>query len=221
MSYRVAAAALAVGFFVAPAWGATVTELPGPPVGGMVLDLSVNDFVRIGACGGGGSVVNDGCSVIVKDNPLAEHAFGRFDPLGGDWIDSQDIDELLWVISSPAKFASVTFALTDAHDQDNSHFRMFYKDGGIWQQIWDIPAKLPNGNLFWLMVDFGKDVESAEFRFSTKVGAGYDGYGISQPTLPDIPAAVPLPPAAPLLLSAGLLMAGIRRRQSQRRKSAD
>ena len=42
-----------------------------------------------GACGSGGSVINDGCSVAVKDGD-SPGLSGRFDPFGGAWIDSQD-----------------------------------------------------------------------------------------------------------------------------------
>lgn len=196
---------------IAPAWGATVITLPDRPSGGTAIDLKVEDFERIGNCGGGGSVVNDGCSVIMKADPAAPHAYGRFDPPPATyWIDSQDIDELKWTVTAPVSFTSMTFALTDAHDQDNSHFVMSFLEGGVWTPIWEIATKQQNGNLFWLTVDFGTAITAAEFLFSTKSEPGYDGYGISQLTV--APAPVPVPAAAVLLASGLALMAGLRRR---------
>lgn len=199
-----------------PAWSATVNVLPNAPTGGTVIDLVVDDFDRAGNCGGGGSVVGDGCSAIVKTDPNAPDAFGRFDPLGNYWIDSQDINELRWTVSSPDAFTSLTFALTDAHDQLNSFFQMFFDDAGSLTQIWDIATQQDNANLYWLSVDFGTARNEATFQFSTKVEPGYDGYGISALSVQS-PAPVPAPPAAVLLGSGALVIAGLRRRKNQSR----
>lgn len=209
----IGAAVLAAVSTLAPVWGATLTVLPDAPTEGTIVALSVDDFDRIGNCGGGGSVVNDGCSTIVKNDPLAPHAFGRFDPLGQSWIDSQDIDLLKWTVTAPVAFTSMTFAMTDAHDQLRSHFAMSFNQGGTWTPLWDIPTQLSNGNLFWLKVDFGEQVTMAEFMFSTKVGDGFDGYGISNLRVTEVPAPIPVPPAALLLASGTVLIGGLRRRK--------
>ena len=210
----IGAALLAAVSTLAPASGATLTLLADAPAEGTIVALSVNDFQRMGHCGGGRSVVHDGCSTVVKDDPLAPHAWGRFDPLGQFWIDSQDIDLLKWTVASPVAFTSMTFAMTDAHDQPRSHFAMSYNEAGTWTPLWDIPSQLPNANLFWLRVDFDQQVRLAEFLFSTKEGPdGYDGYGISQLRLSQVPAPIPAPPAAVLLLSGTVLIASLRRRR--------
>ncbi|MDQ1901599.1 hypothetical protein RAH32_14220 [Paracoccus sp. WLY502] len=202
---------VSASWITVPAWGATVTTLPDGPAGGTAIDLKVDDFERLGNCGGGGSVVNDGCSVVTKADPAAPHAFGRFDPPPSTyWIDSQDIDKLKWTVMAPVSFSSMTFALTDAHDQKDSHFVMSFLEDGTWTPIWEIATEQQNGNLFWLTVDFGKAITAAEFMFSTKSEPGYDGYGISQVTV--APAPVPVPAAAVLLASGLALMAGFRRR---------
>lgn len=212
-----APAILAAGSFVAfPAAAATVTVLDSNQPSGTAIDLAVADFERIGNCGGGGSVVGDGCAVVAKSNPKAAHAFGRFGPLGHYWIDSQDINELKWTVRAPQAFTSLSFALTDAHDQPNSFFTMSYMDNGGWTPIWDIATRKNNGNLYWLSVDFGKAVNEAVFLFSTKVGAGYDGYGISTAQV-NSPAPVPVPPAALLLGSGAVAMAGLGRRRRKGR----
>ncbi|MGR3403736.1 hypothetical protein [uncultured Paracoccus sp.] len=197
--------------FVTPGWSATVTALSGTPAGGTAIDLLASDFERIGSCGGGKSVVNDGCSVVIKNDPAAPHAYGRFDPPPQDyWIDSQDIDELKWIVNSPVSFSSLTFALTDAYDQDESRFVMSYNEAGTWTPIWEIAEKQKNGNLYWLKVDFATSVSTAEFLFSTKNAAGYDGYGISSLSVSPSLSPVPVPPSALLLLSGAMLMAGLR-----------
>lgn len=190
---------------------ATVTQLSNAPSKGEAIELSVDDFTRIGNCGGGKSVVNDGCSVVKKSDPASADAYGRYPvPPKLDWIDSQDIDELQWTVTAGGSFTSLRFALTDAFDQKDSHFTMSYKDGDTWSPIWSIEERQENGNLFWLNVAFDQPVSSAAFRFSTKVGSGYDGYGISTASV--TPSPVPVPSAALLLLSGALCMAGLRRR---------
>lgn len=93
---------------------------------------------------------------------------------------------------------------------------MSYMDNGTWTPIWNIATRKNNGNLYWLSVDFGKAVNEAVFLFSTKVGAGYDGYGISTAQV-NSPAPVPVPPAALLLGSGALVMAGLGRRRRKGR----
>lgn len=206
---------MAAAVIVSPAWGATVTTLPGAPAGGTPIALTVQDFDRIGNCGGGGSVVGNGCSAIVKTDPNAPDAFGRFDPLGDYWIDSQDINELKWTVRSPTAFTALTFALTDAHDQRNSFFTMSFDDGGSWTSIWDVATQQSNANLYWLSVDFAQSLTEVSFLFSTKVTPGFDGYGISALTVSPALAPVPVPAAGLLLVSGAMLMAGLRRRKNR------
>lgn len=210
----IGSALLSASILAAPAWSATVTVLPGAPAGGSPIDLTVGDFERIGNCGGGGSVVGDGCAAIVKTDPAAPDAFGRFDPLGDYWIDSQDINELKWTVRSPTAFTALSFALTDAHDQLDSFFTMSFDGGGNWTPIWDIAARRDNANLYWLSVDFGQAMTEVAFLFSTKVRPGFDGYGISALSITPAPAPVPLPPAGLLLASGTLLIVRLRKRKS-------
>lgn len=207
-------AAVACLFMTNPAMSAIVDVLSNSPTAGTVIDLAVADFERLGNCGGGHSVVNDGCSVVMKNDPVAPHAYGRFDPPPQDyWIDSQDIDKLKWTVSHNQAFTSLTFALTDAHDQANSWFDMFLLDGDNWMSIWSLPTQLENGNLQWLRVDFTAPVTAASFMFSTKIGAGYDGYGISSLSVELAP--VPVPGAALLLVTGAAALAGLRVRRNR------
>lgn len=203
--------ALAATTISAPAWSATVRVLSDAPQGSTPLELSVSDFRRLGDCGGGESVINSGCSPVVKRDPEAPDAFGRFDPLTDDyWIDSQDIDELKWTINSSTPFYSLIFALTDAHDQPDSHFEMFVDNGGSWTPIWNIPNRLEDGNLFWLSVDFAEPLTSTALLFSTRLD---DGYGIRAASLSTQPAPIPLPASAAFLLAGVGGLAALRRRK--------
>jgi hypothetical protein len=201
-AFATVAAALVATVPAAPAWGAVVTVLDNPTIDGTPISLLTANFTRLGQCGTGESVIGDGCSVVDKNNPDAPDAFGRFSPFKLDWIDSQDIDDLVWTVTSDVPFQSMTFALVDAHDQPNSYFNMIY-DG---TEIWEIPTQLPNRNLFWLMVTFDGPVTTADLRFTTRHN---DGYGILAARV----APVPLPPAALLLLTGTALIAGLRRRR--------
>jgi hypothetical protein len=168
-------------------------------------------FEQVGNCGRGESVVNDGCATVIKQDSEAPDAFGRFDPLTNDyWIDSQDIDKLKWSVRSATPFYSLIFALTDAHDQTNSHFEMFVEGGATWTSIWNIPNQMEDGNLFWLSVDFKEPMTSTTLLFSTRRD---DGFGIRAASLTDQPAPVPLPASAAFLLAGvGGLIAFRRRR---------
>ncbi len=208
----IGAIAVSVAVTVAPAWGATVTLLPNAPTVGKAIDLSVDDFERVGNCGGGRSVVNDGCSVVIKADPAAQDAYGRFSQPPSDyWIDSQDIDELKWTVASANAFTSLTFALTDAYDQANSNFSMSYNQANTWEPLWKITNRQANGNLVWLTINFDEAITTAMFLFSTKVGADYDGFGISNVSIS--PSPVPLPSAALLLLSGVALLGGFCRKK--------
>jgi hypothetical protein len=194
----------------APAGAATITEVAGPGTG-TKLALAAGDFKGIGTCGFGRSVINDGCSPAAKSDPTADHAYGRFDPLGGEWWDSQDLAFVDWTVHSGTAFTSVTFALTDAFDQKaspkfgllDSNFALAV-DG----TLWSIAERQANASINWITVDFGKAVTSASIHFFTRTN---DGFSISSATV----APVPLPAAAWLLLGGLGALFGLRRKAAR------
>jgi hypothetical protein len=109
------AAGLAALLLAGTAQAATITD--GTERVGTPVELNPTDFAGSGPCGSGGSVVNGGCSVVLKTDPNAPDAYGRFDPWGNAWIDSQDLSKVTWTLSPGTAFRSLTFALTDAYDQ--------------------------------------------------------------------------------------------------------
>ena len=171
--------------------GATITVTPDAVASGLTLGLTTRMFERIGGpCGSGSSVVGDGCSVVQKNDPAAPHAYGRFDPLGGSWIDSQDIAELRMTIVNDVKFTSASFAMTDMVDQPDTHMVVTTSEGGQWEA----PGRIGNGGLYWFTFDLVEAVNSLEVFISTRHN---DGYGISSLSV----APVPIPAGLWLLLA--------------------
>ena len=196
--------ALLALLLASPAAAATITEVAGPGRG-LPLDPDASAFVGSGACGSGRSVINDGCSVAVKDADSPTPS-GRFDPFGGAWIDSQDRAEIVWTISRAEPFQSVRFALTDAFDQGPSDalgvsFFSITVDGAAWT----IPAQEPDGTLHWLDVLLDAPTTEAQLAFHTRLN---DGWGVRQASVAPIPL-----PAAGLLLGGLGLLGGLRRRR--------
>jgi hypothetical protein len=188
----------------APA-GATTITVGGPadPGTSTAIDLDVEQFEGFGECGSGGSVVGNGCSVIEKVDPDLPDAFGRFDPFGQEWIDSQDLSHVVWSFEYGEAFTSLTFALTDAFDQTfsqefgESYFRLEV-DG----EEWSIPSIEANGTLHWITVLFDAPTTSAQLSFFTRLN---DGWGVSSASI----ASVPVPASLSLLLLALAGLGGI------------
>jgi hypothetical protein len=157
----------------APVTAATII-LDGPPAIGPSTRLLPSDFVGYGTSGSGLSVVSDGRSWMV--NPSTAAAFGRYDPRGGDVIDSQDRRATVWTYARPdsAAFDTLSFALTDARDQRNSYFAI--AAGGAKTAIRQREA---NGTLHWVTIQLPEAVRSLRVKFATRLN---DGFGLASAT---------------------------------------
>jgi len=186
----------------------TITSSATRPTGGVALTLDPADFLASGGPGYGGSVIGDPYEVSTK-NAASPHPYGRFDPLGGTWVDSNDNPTVAWSHSYSTPIRSITFALTDAFDQEPnfglgpSFFTLSVEDA-----IWSIPSREANGTLHWITVLFDAPTGAATLLFETRTN---DGWGVSAAEV----APVPLPPAV-LLLGTGLALMGALRRRSLR-----
>lgn len=192
--------ALLALLLAAPAGAVTINEVSGPGSGSPV-NMDPADFVGSGPCGSGGSVVNDGCSVVLK-NADSPRTSGRFDPFGGAWIDSQDRPDIVWTVKGSTPFGSVRFALTDAFDQlpaDRFGGESFFSLGAG-DAFWSIASREADGTLHWIEVLLDAPATRVDLAFHTRLN---DGWGLRQASVSPFLAPVPLP-AAGLLLLGGL-----------------
>ena len=155
---------------------------------------NVGRFSGSGRPGSGGASCGDRRAVQVK-NAQTPFPFGRFNPKGGPWIDSNDLASVSWQMNTGIPLTGFSFALVDAHDQPNSHFT-FKVDNAVWT----IPTRQANGTLHWITVLFDNPVNTASISIETRLN---DGYGISDVKV----APVPLP-AGLALMASGLLVFG-------------
>jgi hypothetical protein len=200
-----------IGLMATPAHAVTINELtgrgPGEPLG-----LDTNVFVGEGPCGFGASVVGDGCTVVFKDQN-SPSPFGRFDPFGETWVDSQDREKVVFTVARATPFSAISFALTDAFDQlPSASLGASFFSLTVGDAIWSIPEREENGTLHWLEVVFDAPTMLAFLTFETRLN---DGWGVSQARIapaPPPPPPVPLPGAGLLLLGGLGLLVGLRRR---------
>lgn len=175
MNYLTLAAALLIG---TSASGATISSSFDRPdtAGWADYALNLDDFAPgPGRCGSGASVTGDGCAPVIKSDPAASHAYGRLNPDGGSWIDSQDLEVLTWSIGRQTPMNSFSFALVDANDQKSSFFNIALMDGDNLEASWEIPEREGNSTLHWITVTLGKAMAGFDLVFSTRVN---DGYGV-------------------------------------------
>lgn len=189
------------------------TIIEGGPLVGSQVELDPSDFVGAGRCGYGGSVVDDGCSVVLKSDPDAPDAYGRFDPNGATWIDSQDLSEVTWTVTRETAFTSLTIALTDAYDQPDdddlgpSYFNLASADALPWSAG---DTRRLSGVLDWLTITYDAPVTTAEVVFTTRLN---DGWGIVAAVVDGTPAPVPLPASGALLVVGLAGLAAAKRRK--------
>lgn len=147
---------------------------------------NVGNFSGAGAPGSGGASCGDRTALQVKDE-ATPFPYGRFNPSGGKWIDSNDLAFVSWEMNTPKPLKAFSFALVDAHDQANSHFTFTVDDA-----VFSIDEREADGTLHWITVLFDRPTTNATIQISTRLN---DGYGISDVRV----APVPLPPALALM----------------------
>lgn len=211
----VAAVLLAAGA-ASSSWAEAATITSGSLTSGVGIDLAsharcgnggglstnVGTFSASNGPGSGGSACGSRGHVQVKDESSA-NPFGRYNPNGGAWIDSNDNGVVSWNVNIGTAFNAVSFALVDAFDQKNSFF-----DLAVNGSTWKIDPREADGNHHWLTVLFDDAVTDATITFSTRIN---DGFGIAAATV----APVPLPAAGWMLVSGLAALAGLRWRRSR------
>jgi hypothetical protein len=137
-------------------------------------------------------------------------AWDRYDPLGGAYAFSNDIDLLEWRVTHEVPFNALSFWLTDAYDMGpepgrgpglpESWFRLTAAGAE-----WSIPQRDPTGTAYLVNIMLHEWVSELVVTFHTRVG---DGFGVSSPHVNPIPL-----PASALLLLGGLAILGWRARR--------
>lgn len=166
---------LALSVAAAPALAATISE--NGPGTGTPLELKLEEFTRLGACGSGLSIIGDSCTGPVF-GPDGEKPFGRHSPSGGKFVTSRDTDRMRWDVRF-GRANEITFAITDANDQPDNRaegpsFFNFTVDGAT-ASI----EKSPNANLRWFTVAFERVRTRAVFLFESGLN---DGFAVSDVT---------------------------------------
>lgn len=111
----------------APAGAATLTEIGGFDPHGPSLTIDAGDFTRVGACGGGASVVAGGCAVVVNGS---DTKWGRY---AGE-ADSQDANQI-WNVSLPKPRSTIQFSVSDMMDMPwSTGFRITGAADAVWEE---------------------------------------------------------------------------------------
>jgi hypothetical protein len=175
---------------------------------------SVGTFRSAGGHGTAGDSINDGTSLEVRnDNPLRST---RFDTSGGaNWLDSNDTYGMNWEVGGLPKFNAISFLLTDVADQ-GAKFSMTI-GGMLFEQVIGDGSRFADGGIYLVRILLPDTVNALSIAMTNdKLN---DGFSIDQIMVAHI-AAVPLPPAALLLLTGIAGIAGLRRRRGLRQQAA-
>lgn len=161
----------------------------------------VGDFTTLGGDGSGASVIGDGQDLGLRNKPN----YGRMNTTaGGKWfLDSNDTLGVGWDVSTGGLFNAVAFTLSDAADTGAT--LSVFADGVLLESF----LKQKNGVADFIVIAFSQMVSGASIRLSnSKLN---DGFAIDDATVGV--AAVPLPPAAALLVGGLAAMGWFGRRR--------
>jgi hypothetical protein len=168
--------------------------------------------------GSGGSAVAGGLHPEIRAD-LHPHLSGSYTALSGrqnataggsNWLDSNDLERMIWDAGGPdlGRFDALTFLLTDVGDIRGTDFAILAEAPGMEAVRISIPRQA-NGTINLVRVLFDRAVTRATV---TLVSARNDGFGIDNLAVSRV-AAVPLPPAAALLLGGLAAIGAVRHRR--------
>jgi hypothetical protein len=175
---------------------------------------SVGSFTPFGKTGTGNSVVGNGAKLQVRnDNAMR---WGRYNldgsggPRAGNWLDSNDNRGIKWKIKDVGTFDSIGFLLSDVADVGG---KFSIKVGDTVYRDIAKGARLKNGNIHFVRILLSEAVDELTIKFSHNISD--DGFGLDGMIVGSTPAPVPVPPAAALILTGILGLAGLRRRAAR------
>ena len=141
---------------------------------------------------------------IRGDGPI----FGRQNLTDGgvNWLDSNDLETLIWEVDGAGTFDSLSFFLTDVGDIPGTDFN-FSVAAGSESVTTHIPRQ-SNGTINFVRILFDAPISAATVTFNT---AHNDGFGLDDGAAATV-APIPLPTGGLLLLGGLAGLATLRRR---------
>lgn len=155
--------------------------------------------------GSGYTAINGGHGLQVRDATLKgmedfPSVWGRqnLDTGGKNWLDSNDLTQMVWKVGDVGKFDRLSFFLTDVGDIEGTNFTVQVAGNGIAKSIAHI-APQENGAINLVKILLDGFVDSATVTLTSNHN---DGFGIDDLTVAKV-SPVPLPMPG-LLLLAGI-----------------
>lgn len=171
---------------------------------------AVGSFASLGGVGTGGSSINGGSSLQVRND--ASWPWGRQNVSGvsNHWLDSNDTYGMSWSASGVEGFNALAFLLTDVADVGA---KFSIRVGGeLFENVIGAGGRTGNGSvhLVRILLPSAVDLLQVELR-NDRLN---DGFGIDGATIAKV-APVPVPPAVALVVSGFALLFGLGRRRSR------
>jgi hypothetical protein len=192
------------------AWG-----VPGDSGTSNPQSTQVGKFTGFGGLGSGGTAIKGGTAAEVRrDTSLIS---GRYDTdlpagvLGGNWLDSNDLNGIRWTIGGLGKFNTAAFLLTDIEDV-GGRFTLKVGDQSFADLAQAGGKRLANSNILLVLITLSEAVENLTVEMG-HFNRNNDGFGIDGALIASV-APIPLPPAAALLFVGLAALVGVRRRRT-------
>jgi hypothetical protein len=167
---------------------------------------NVGSFTSLGGTGTGGSAIKGGHGLEVRqDNPFK---WGRHGLEANKWLDSNDTFGMAWQVSGLGTFNALTFFLTDVADV-GAHFTIKVGET-LSNVVIGENGRTANGTIHLVRILLPAAV--SDLLVELRNHRLNDGFGIDGVTVARI-APIPVPPAAALLLTGVVALAGLRRRR--------
>lgn len=172
------------------------------------ISTAVGDFSATGANGTG--VCLSGCDELVILDAANSPFSGRFNTTAGgaNWLDSNDISEVTWNVSTGGTFSGLGFMLMDPSDV-GANLTITLIDGSTISQT--INFQQTNGSLFYVSAYLDGLATSATVTLTNSGSqTTNDGFGIDDVIVGTVPE-----PGTLALLGLGLIGLGFSRRRKK------
>jgi hypothetical protein len=179
---------------------------------------SAGSFAALGGTGYGGSVIGDATKLQVRNDKPMFWMRQNTSQGGNNWLDTNDTYGMHWDVGGPGSFNALSFILTDVADV-GAKFSITVDGGAAFHAVFDhmyLFGNLglqPNGGINVISILLPETVSDLTILLRNDILN--DGFGIDSVRVALTP--IPVPPAALLVLTGPLLLAGVRAR---RRKPA-